>query len=40
MKKFFSLLFDVAAFSLMGKSYLLKRYTKKELAEMGIKFEE
>ena len=40
MKKFFSALCDVVVFALMGKSYLLERYTKKELAEMGIKFDD
>ena len=40
MKKFFSALCDVVGFVLMGKSYLIEKYTKKELAEMGVKFDD
>lgn len=40
MKKFFSVLCDVVGFVLMGKSYLINKYTKKELAEMGVKFDD
>lgn len=40
MKKFFSALCDVVGFALMGKSYLIEKYTKKELAEMGVKFDD
>ena len=40
MKKFFSVLCDLAGFTLCGKAYLQEKYTKKELAEMGIKFDD
>lgn len=36
MKKFFSAVCDLVGVALLGKGYLLRNYTEKELADMGV----